>query len=151
MLSDDKIELRLIRILAPGDKAARPPEARFLSPAIEYRFAIHRVTDGLRVGRMHMRATNDEAITHTLGHTGYAVDEEHRGNGYATRALRLIVGLARACDIAPLWVLIEPENLPSRKVAENAGFALVDIVDAVPEVLALGHGPKLCRYAVEHP
>jgi len=150
-LSDDAIELRLIRVLAPGDVSARPPEARFISSAREYRFAIHRTTDGLRVGRIHLRATDDAAIVCAVGHAGYAVDEEHRRNGYAVRAVRLITGLAHRCGIAPLWVLIEPENIASRMVVERAGFALVDEVDTRPEAVALGLGPRVCRYAIANP
>lgn len=148
-LADDTVELRLIRILAPGDLSARPPETQFLSAALEYRFAIHRRTDGLRVGRVHLRVTDDPEILRALGHSGYAVNEEHRGNGYATRALRLVVGLARAVKTTPLWVLIEPENAASRRVVERAGFQLVDIVDARPDALALEHGPQVCRYRIE--
>lgn len=148
-LADDMVELRLIRVLAPGDLTARPPEARFLSDSHEYRFAIHRQIDGARVGRVHLRVTDDPDIIRALGHSGYAVDEEHRGNGYATRALRLVVGLARAVKTIPLWVLIEPENVASRRVVERAGFQLVDIVDSRPEGLALGHGPRVCRYRIK--
>lgn len=151
VLADDSIELRLIRVLAPGDEDARPPEARFLASALEYRFAIHRRADGLRVGRIHLRATDDPLILRALGHSGYEVDEAHRRNGYATRAIRLIAGLARACGVAPLWVLIDPDNVASRRAVERAGFHLADIVDTRPEGVALGLGTTVCRYILAHP
>jgi tagatose 1,6-diphosphate aldolase len=150
-LADEVIELRLLRVLKPGDVAARPSAARFLSQVPEYRFAIHRRSDGLRVGRIHLRVTDDETVLRTLGHTGYAVDEAHRRHGYATRALRLIVQLARRHGIAPLWVLIEPENAASRRTAEKAGFQLVDIVHTQPPAMQLGIGPRVCRYVIEQP
>ncbi|HEU4881155.1 MAG TPA: GNAT family N-acetyltransferase [Longimicrobium sp.] len=150
VLADDAIELRLLRVLVPGDADARPPEARFLAPALEYRFAIHRRTDGLRVGRIHLRITDDPLIVRALGHAGYAVDEAHRRNGYAARAIRLIAALARLCGVAPLWVLIEPANVASRGAVEQAGFELIDIVDTLPEGIALGLGPRVCRYAIGH-
>jgi tagatose 1,6-diphosphate aldolase len=148
VLADDWVELRLLRVLAPGDEAARPTEARFLSAALEYRFAIRRRADGLRVGRIHLRITDDPLILRALGHAGYAVDEAHRRNGYAAHAVTLITGLARVCGVAPLWVLIEPDNVASRKTVERAGFDLVDIVDTLPEGMALGLGPRVCRYAI---
>lgn len=151
VLADDVIELRLIRVLAPGDLAARPPEAHFLSPALEYRFAIHRRTDGLRVGRIHLRVTDDPLILRAMGHAGYAVDEEHRRNGYASRAIRLVTGLARLRGVAPLWVLIEPDNVASRRAVERAGFDLVDTVETLPEGIGLGLGPQVCRYAALRP
>lgn len=148
VLADDAIELRLIRVIAPGDANARPPEARFLAEALEYRFGIYRLADGERVGRIHLRVTGDPLITRALGHSGYEVDEDHRQNGYATRAVRLVAGLARTCGVSPLWVLIEPDNVASRKTVERAGFALVDEVPTAPEGMALGLGPRICRYTI---
>ena len=148
MLADDVIELRLLRDIPSGDPTARPPGTEFHSSAVEYRFAIHRRTDDLRVGRIHLRITDDPLILRALGHTGYAVDEAHRRNGYATRAIRLVVGLARVCGMTPLWVLIEPDNVASRKSVERVGFEFVDIVETLPEGTALGLGPRVCRYVM---
>jgi len=150
-LADDVVELRLLRVLGPGDEAARPPEARFLARVTECRFAIHRRSDGERVGRIHLRLTDDAEIVRALGHGGYEVDEAHRGHGYAARALALLRRVARHYGVAPLWVLIEPHNAPSRRTAERAGLRLVDVVPTAPEGLALGHGPLVCRYVAEEP
>ena len=150
-LVDEIIELRLLRVLEPGDVASRPPEARFLCRVPEYRFSIHRQSDGLRVGRIHLRVTRDAAILRAVGHAGYAVDESHRRHGYAVRAIRLIIDLARHCNLAPLWVLIEPENVASRRAAERAGFQFVDVVDTQPEAIRLGIGARVCRYVVKKP
>lgn len=114
----------------------------------EYRFAFHRRSDGLRVGRIHLRVTNDEAIVLVVGHTGYEVEEAHRLNGYATRAIRLIIQLSIFYGMASLWILIEPENIASRRAAERAGFRLVDVVDTRPEAIGLGIGPRVCRYII---
>jgi predicted acetyltransferase len=148
-LSDGAIELRLIRVLGPHNVEARPVAQRFLSHALEYRFAIHRLKDGLRVGRIHLRMTSDAAIVDVLGHAGYAVDEPHRRNGYATRAVRLIVDLARANGVTPLWVHIEPQNTASRRTVERVGFQLVDVINTSPQAAACGVGPKVCRYVLE--
>lgn len=148
VLADEVIELRLLRIIHAGDVTARPPEAHFLSSALEYRFAIHRRTDGLRVGRVHLRITDDPLILRALGHSGYAVDEAHRRNGYATRAIRLVASLAVVCGVTPLWVLIEPDNVASRKSVERVGFDLVETVETLPEGTALGLGPLVCRYVM---
>ena len=145
------MELRLLRVLGPAQADARPPEARFLSAALECRWAIHRVADGLRVGRIHLRLTDDPAIVRAVGHCGYEVDEAHRRYGYAARALTAVRRLARHYEIAPLWVLIAPDNTASRRTAERAGLTLVDTVAATQEALALGLEPELCRYAAERP
>jgi len=146
LLADEAIELRLLRVMGPHNVEARPENERFLGRVREYRFAIHRRGDGLRVGRIHLRATRDEAILRAVGHSGYAVDEEHRRNGYATRAICLIIGLARHWDLLPLWVLIEPHNAASRGAVERAGLVLAEVGDSSPELIALGMGPTVCRY-----
>lgn len=151
LLADDAVELRLLRVLGPGDEAARPPEARFLARVPECRFAVHRRDDGTRLGRIHLRLTDDPDVLRAVGHAGYEIDEPHRRHGYATRALRLIRGLARHYGVAPLWVLVEPGNAASRRTAERAGLRLVDVVPTAPEARGLGLGPAVCRYAAELP
>jgi predicted acetyltransferase len=151
LLGDDAIELRLLRVLGPGDEAARPPEARFLARATECRFAIHRRGDGERVGRIHLRLTDDPTVVRAVGHAGYEVEAPYRRRGYASRALVLIRGVARHYRVAPLWVLIAPENRASCRTAERAGLRLVDTVEAAPEAAPLGHGPRLCRYVATDP
>lgn len=144
--SDDVIELRPVRVLGPADVAARPPELAFLASVLEYRFAIHRCSDQLRVGRIHIRQTTDPAITRVLGHLGYAVDEEHRRQGYAVRALRLLLGVAQFLEIAPLWVLIEPDNVASCRVVERCDFELVEELPTAPAGIAQGLGPTVRHY-----
>jgi RimJ/RimL family protein N-acetyltransferase len=64
---------------------------------------------------------------------GYNVFAAHRGHGYATRAVRLLVhqlalhGLARTAT-----VLIHPDNRPSLAVARQAGFKPAGLVDGHP-------------------
>lgn len=149
LLADELIELKLLRTVGPGDLTSRTPEAQFLNRALEYRFAIHRRSDNLRVGRIHLRVTDDPIILGAVGHMGYAVDEAHRRHGYATHAIRLIISLAYHFGVGPLWVLIETANIASRRAAERAGFRLHDEVDTRPEALALGVGPRVCRYVIK--
>jgi len=61
---------------------------------------------------------------------GYNVFPEHRGEGHATRALRLLCFYLAALD-PPLrpTLLIDPDNAPSLAVARSAGFAQVGEVD----------------------
>ena len=151
VLRDEVIELRLLRVLGPGDVMRRPPEARFLAAATECRFAIHQRADGARVGRIHLRLTDDATVLRAVGNSGYEVDEAYRRRGYAARALLAVRRVARHYGLGPLWVLIAPGNMASRRTAERAGLALVDTVAATPEALAMGLEPELCRYAVEWP
>lgn len=147
LLTDTAVELRLIRRLEAGDVTEREPASAFLALAPEYRFAIHRASDGQRVGRIHVRITDRPEIVDVLGHMGYAVDEEHRQRGYATRAIRLAQVVAHWLGQKSLWVLIEPNNLPSRRAVERAGFQFMGEVDTAPAARELGLGPRICRYS----
>lgn len=53
---------------------------------------------------------------------GYHLAREHRGRGYATEAARAVAEDALARGVPRLVALVRPENLPSRRVAERAGF-----------------------------
>jgi predicted acetyltransferase len=126
LLTDGVIELRLLRVLEIGDISGRDAASAFLALAPEYRFAIHRRSDGVRVGRIHVRITESVEIAPVLGHTGFELEQEHRRRGYATRAIRLLQAVADHLGQRTLWVLIEPDNTPSRRAVERAGFRLVD-------------------------
>jgi predicted acetyltransferase len=147
LLADSVIELRLRKSFGADDIPSRPGDAWLLSKAVEYWFEIHRHADGQRVGSISFRLTDDSHVLRAIGHAGYRVDPAHRRKGYAVRALRLMIGLAQCWGISPVWVLVEPHNTASRRAVERAGFQLVDVIDTLPEAIAIGTGPKLCRYA----
>ena len=65
------------------------------------------------------------AIVPALGEAmvGYCVHPAFRGRGFATRALRLLVGWAfRDTPIARIVAGTDPANTPSHRVLERAGF-----------------------------
>jgi RimJ/RimL family protein N-acetyltransferase len=61
---------------------------------------------------------------------GYSVFSPHRGNGYATRAVKLLLGhLAAAGEYHTAALVIAPDNVRSLAVAERAGFVADADVD----------------------
>lgn len=58
------------------------------------------------------------------GHVGYSVVPWKQGRGYATAALKAVVGLARNKGLAELQILCNVENLASKAVIERAGGEL---------------------------
>ena len=59
----------------------------------------------------------------TRPHIGYWLAAHARGMGYTTRALRLMRDWVHGeLGIDPIEVLVHPDNVPSRRVAERAGF-----------------------------
>jgi RimJ/RimL family protein N-acetyltransferase len=64
---------------------------------------------------------------------GYNVFAAHRGRGYATRAVRLLVHqLALQARVSNATLLIHPDNRRSLAVARRAGFAMAGVVNGQP-------------------
>jgi len=62
---------------------------------------------------------------HVLGHVGYSVVPWRRRRGYATRALALLLPLARAQGLHRIELTTDADNLPSQRViAANGGVQL---------------------------
>ena len=60
---------------------------------------------------------------------GYHVFPNHRGHGYATRAVGLVLAHLRDdTDVGVATLLIHPENSPSIAIAQRHGFERVDDV-----------------------
>jgi predicted acetyltransferase len=82
---------------------------------------------------------------HVLGHIGYSVVPWKRQRGYATRALGLLLPLARAEGLAFVDITTDPDNTPSQKVILANGGWLVERFDKGP---TWGHRPGL-RFRIE--
>ncbi|MPN53901.1 hypothetical protein SDC9_201569 [bioreactor metagenome] len=59
------------------------------------------------------------------GQIGYAVDEPHRGNGYAAAACRLVLPVAKAHGMTKLLITNDVNNFASRRVCEKLGLRFV--------------------------
>ena len=79
-----------------------------------------------------------------LGHIGYGVVAWKRGMGYATRALALMLPLARDVGLPFVDITTNVDNVPSRRVIEKNGGALVERFYKLP---AYG-GTAALRYRV---
>ena len=82
---------------------------------------------------------------HVLGHVGYAVVPWKRRRGFATRALALMLPLARAQGLSCLIVTTDPDNLASQRVIAANGGIFVETFDKGE---AYGHAPGL-RFVIE--
>jgi predicted acetyltransferase len=96
------------------------------------------VWDGEMAGSIGLRWQKDtaELPTHVLGHIGYAIVPWKSGRGYATEALRLMLGEARVLGLPYVELTADPDNLPSQKVILNNGGRLVERFAAMPHMAA---------------
>jgi ribosomal-protein-alanine N-acetyltransferase len=59
------------------------------------------------------------------GHIGYWIDEEFANRGYTTRAIEILTRFGfDQLGLHRIEINIRPENAPSRRVAEKAGYLL---------------------------
>jgi tagatose 1,6-diphosphate aldolase len=91
-----------------------------------YHFGL--LVGGRRAGGVELRVGRDARHERVTGHLGYFVTPGCRGRGYAARAVQLLVPLARAHGLDPLWILCEPRNRASRRTCERIGAALAGLV-----------------------
>lgn len=88
----------------------------FFSGIGETAFAVVDTASGRVLGGIGLRWTEDVA------EVGYWARREARGKGVTTRALSLISTLAFERGAARVQLRADVENMPSRRVAEKAGF-----------------------------
>jgi predicted acetyltransferase len=86
----------------------------------------HWISDGEFCGSIGFRYQpgTEELPPHVLGHIGYAVVPWKRRRGYATAALRLMLGEAALVGLARVMVTCAGSNAISRRVIEGAGGRL---------------------------
>jgi tagatose 1,6-diphosphate aldolase len=117
-LSDEYIKLLLLERNAGSDEGEPPT----------YRFAIVLVSSGEVVGGINLRVADTPEIALLRGNIGFTVWPQHRGHGYARRACRLVLDVARFCGMSVLWVTCDPDNVASRRTLESVGAQYVDTV-----------------------
>ncbi len=83
-----------------------------------YRFVVKRGDE--RIGSLNLRV-GDDRLLGFVGHLRYGVDEPVRGQGYAARAVRLVLPFAAACGLDPVWIRCGPDNPASRRTLERLG------------------------------
>lgn len=117
-LVNDRVRLRL-------KQAADADPVRDWVPACY--FDICRAEDGLSVGRCDLRLGYNNG-TYWGGNIGYAVDEPHRGNGYAGEAAKLLLTLAHRYGMPYVTIAVNTENRSSQRVCEKLGGLRSDVL-----------------------
>ena len=104
--------------------------------------------DGEYCGGIRLRwlADGDETLPpHVFGHIGYGVVPWKRRQGYASKALRMILPEARARGLGYVEITTDEDNIASRRVIEGGGGEVYDRF-TMPDYL--GGGPGI-RYRLD--
>lgn len=80
------------------------------------------------VGNSRLRLSLNEYFLNIGGHVGFDVSPEHRQKGYATEILRQTLLEASKHNIDRVLLTCNEDNLYSRKVIENNGGILANVV-----------------------
>ena len=77
------------------------------------------------VGHVHYMGEIDKLYIGYEGNIGYGVDDEHRGKGYASEALSLLLDKLSKDGIKQAYIAVARYNVASHKVAQKVGGKLV--------------------------
>ena len=94
-LTGDEIDIVLIRYCPEN------PEKGYV-PA--YNFSINLKSNNAVIGHLNLRIGTNESIKKYVGHVGFGIDEDYRGNKYAAKACYLIKDVIIKNKINPVWV-----------------------------------------------
>lgn len=140
-LVDGELELLLVE-RCPGDPVANHVPA--------YKFEMRRAGVPQKIGQVELRVGDTQHIVMYAGHIGYGVNPEHRGHGYAARACRLLLPLARSHGIKTLWLTCTPDNVLSRRTLERLGAQYVETIDLPENTDMYQRGRRqVCRYRLQ--
>ena len=112
-LSDDVVHLVCV------EKKTGVPDKKLVP---SYNFAI--CISSEKVGEINLRIGYSDRLYYG-GNIGYCVLEKYRAKGYATRACKLLVPVAKWHGMEKLLITCDHENAPSRRVCEKLGASLI--------------------------
>ncbi|MCR1899923.1 GNAT family N-acetyltransferase [Irregularibacter muris] len=148
------VELKEYNILDDGEidvilyKKSNGDALKDFSP--EYKFHILLHESDIVIGHINFRLGDTEKILKYIGHIGYGIDEQYRGNKYAAKACKIIRKVAKEHGMEKVIITCNPDNYASRKTCETIGARFIEVVD-IPEtsdVYSLNETQK-CRYEWE--
>lgn len=98
--------------------------------------------DGVFIGLVNIRHHLNPILEKRGGHIGYSVRPSKREQGYGTHMLGLALKKAKELGIDRVLITCNTDNIGSRKVIENNGGKLKDIIEVEKE--------KVMRFWIEN-
>ncbi|MBD8112168.1 GNAT family N-acetyltransferase [Priestia megaterium] len=87
----------------------------------EYYFGLFQKENNKLIGTISLFQVLRESLQSAF--IGYFLDQHHNGKGYATEAVKVLVGYAfEELHLHRIEAGVMPRNLPSQRVLEKAGF-----------------------------
>lgn len=133
IIDAEELQLRILEKYA-GDSEVVP----------YYYYFIVRKSDNLKVGKISIRIGNN-FHSYYNGHIGYEIDPEFRGNGYAYKACKMVLNIAKFHGMPFIYLCCDEDNVASYKTIEKLGGSLVEICEVPKNYFAYKEGMKRQR------
>ena len=129
LVSDPKVMAMITERAIPAEEAQRDYEKLLADNALHPELGHFRVLDehGTFIGLGKLAVTTTEADEAELG---YILSPEYWGKGIASRIAGMLVARAeQQPTLRSLFAIIDPANIPSRKILINNGFVSREFKD----------------------
>ncbi|GAA0180951.1 hypothetical protein SH2C18_35570 [Clostridium sediminicola] len=145
------MELKDYEVLSDGEidiiifKKSKGDALKGRSP--EYKFQILLHDTNTLIGHINLRLGNSEKVINYIGHIGYGIEKQYRGNKFAAKACRIIKEVIKDHSMNKVIITCNPDNYASRKICETIGAKLIEIVDIpkTSDAYSVNETQK-CRY-----
>lgn len=96
-----------------------------------YVFDILNLESNDKIGECDLRINHLDS-TYIAGNIGYSIFESYQNKGYATKAVNLLINLARKHDMKYILITCDPSNLKSQKVIMKNNFKFIELTKIPP-------------------
>lgn len=139
LVSNDDVMAQITERTFPFDEAKLSFQ-KLINRNKKYdKFGSYKIYDYLSetfVGLGHLTFNEEQSSEAEIG---YMLLPEYWGQGYGSATARNLVAMAKQLDLKVLTAIIDPDNIPSRKILSNLGFLSQKIceIDGLPgEILS---------------
>lgn len=96
-----------------------------------------------KIGECDLRIGMNRELYYA-GNIGYRIFPPYRGHGYAYDACRMLLKIAKEeYNMKEILITCSPDNIPSRRTIEKAGFQFVDKVNVPADHYLYLRGEKI--------
>lgn len=139
LVSNNNVMAQITERAIPYDEA-KTNFQKLIKRNEKYRkFGSYKIYDCLNkafVGLGHLTVNEDQVSEAEIG---YMLLPEHWGKGYGTETAKKLIEIANQLDLKSIKAIIDPENIPSKRILSNLGFVSQEYceIDGLPgEILS---------------
>ncbi|UNP74297.1 GNAT family N-acetyltransferase [Bacillus nitratireducens] len=139
LVSNERVMAQITERAIPLEEAQNDYEKLLRRNEKHKLFGSYKVYDSATnefIGLGHVTMNEDHVKEAEIG---YMILPEHWGKRYGSYIVRELIEIAKQTDVNVLKAIIDPNNIPSRKILLNAGFTsdIVCEIDGLPgEILS---------------